>query len=219
MLLAIVTAFVICPTAAPSPMPLASPLQEIGHVRATLLCSGLRNKIGPSISGLRVNDAIISQGQVMMAKLRSDALADPRGASATGGAGASSEMDDFQMARLVQALTKNLGRVEALLNDPLIFPNYAGTDDEHMLDLAKSRLEAVAAGQWNILNILSETLQSNETNDLISKCDPVDCPSGGVAPVRLSLPRALTLGIRSEQHVEGDVAPAIVALIQRCLQK
>jgi hypothetical protein len=107
MLLAIVTAVVICPTAAPSPTSLA-PLQEIGHVRAALLCSGLRNRIGPSISGLRVNDAIISQGQVVMAKLRSDALADPRGTSSAGGAGASSEMDDFQMAHLVQAAATNI---------------------------------------------------------------------------------------------------------------
>ena len=194
-------------------------LREIGHVRATLLCSALRNNIGPSISGLRVDDAIISQGRIMMAKLRADALADPRGSSATGGAGASSEMDDFQLGRVVQALAKNLDRIEVLLNDTSIFPNYAGTDDEHVLALAKSRLEAVAAGQRNVLNILSETLQSNETNDLISKCDPVDCPGGGAMPARLSLPRALTLEIQTEQQVENDVAPVIVALVQRCLHK
>jgi hypothetical protein len=218
MLLAVVAAAVICPVSSPNPPSTATPLQTIGHVTATFLCSGLRIKIAPSISGLRVNDRIISQGQLMMAKLRFDALADPRSASATGGAGASSEMDDVQMAQLIQALTNNLKKIDSLLNDPAIFPDRATTDDQRALDLAKARLEAVAVGQHKILNILATTLQTNQTNDLLSKCDPVDCPTGGPTPERLSLPKALASEVTSEQQVESDVTPAVVALVQRCLR-
>lgn len=218
MLLAVIAATVICPISSPSPTAPAAPLQTIGHVTATVLCSGLRNKIGPSISGLRVNDRIISQGQVMMAKLRSDALADPRGESGTGGAGASSEMDDVQMSYLIEALTGNLTRIESLLNDQSIFAERPATDDQRALDLARARLQAVADRQRRILNILATTLQTNQTNDLLSKCDPVDCPSGGPTPARLSLPKALASEVQSEQEVENDVAPVIVALVQRCLR-
>jgi hypothetical protein len=218
MLLAVVAATVICPVSSPGPTTQPTPLQTIGHVTATLLCSGLRNEIGPSISGLRVNDRIISQGQVMMTKLRADALADPRSNSGTGGAGASSEMDDLQMSYLVQALTKNLTRIERLLNDPVVFPKRAESDDQRALDLAKARLAAVAAGQRKILNTLATTLQTNQANDLLSRCDPVDCPAGGIAPPRLSLPKALAAQIESEQQVENDVTPAVVALVQRCLR-
>ncbi len=217
MLLAVVAAAAICPIPSPNPTSTTTPLQTIGHVTATVLCSGLRLKIAPSISGLRINDRIISQGQLMMAKLRFDALSDPKSVSATGGAGASSEMDDVQMAQLVQALTNNLNKVDGLLNDPAIFPDRTATEDQRALDLAKSRLEAVAVGQRKILNILATTLQTNQANDLLSKCDPVDCPTGGPTPARLSLPKALALEVKSEQQVESDVTPAVVALVQRCL--
>lgn len=219
MILAAVTLAMICPMATPSPTETATPLQVIGHVRATLLCSGLRNKIGPSIVGLRVNDKIISQGQIMMNKARADALTDPRSGTAVGGAGSSSEMDDFQMTAMVQALSDNLRKVDALLDDSAVFPQQAKNDDERALDLAKARLEAVAVGQRSILNILATTSQSNEANDLRSKCDPVDCPSGGSTPARLSLPKALATAIGVEQTVENAVTPAIVALVQQCLQK
>jgi len=154
----------------------------------------------------------------MMAKLRFDALADPGSASATGGAGASSEMDDVQMVQLVQALTNNLSRIDSLLNDPSVFPESAASDDQRALDLAKTRLEAVVTGQRNILNILATTLQTNQANDLLSKCDPIDCPAGGSVPDRLSLPKALATEVQSEQEGEDDVTPAIVALVQSCLR-
>lgn len=219
MLLAVVAATFICPSPAASPSSPATPLKTIGHVTATLLCSGLRDKIAPSISGLRINDQIISQGQSMMGKIRADALADPRSTSATGGAGASSEMDDLQMSLLVQALTNNLRRIEALLNDAATFPERAATEDERALTVAKLRLETVAEHQRNILNLLATTLQTNQATDLMSKCDPVDCPAGGRTPQRLSLPKALANEVDSERQVENDVAPAIVALLQRCLTK
>jgi hypothetical protein len=208
MVLAAMTAVAICVTPSPTPTQLSTPPPLIIRVRASLLCSGLRERIAPSVAGLSVNDKIISQGQLMMAKLRADAITDPRGDSGVGGASSSSEMDDFQMTSLVQALSKNLRRIEAMLNDPAIFPARARNDDEEALDNAKYELEVVATYQRQILNILSTTLESNKANDLLSKCDPVDCPGGGPTPPRLSLPKALAAAVQTELRVELDVAPA-----------
>ena len=216
MLFAVVAAATICVDSSASPVATATPLQVIGHVTATVLCSGLRNKIAPSISGLRVNDDIIHQGQLVMRKLHLDAVAEPQGASATGGASAASEIDDVQMAQLVQAITSNLAKIDGLLTDGSIFPDRATSEDQRALDLAKARLETVAAGQRRILNILATTSNTNQANDLVSKCDPVDCPSGGPTPNRIALPKALASAIQLEQQAENDVAPAVVALLQRC---
>lgn len=216
MILAAVAALAICSPSSPTSTALSTPPPIIIRVRATLLCSALRDKIAPAVSGLCVDDKIISQGQTMMTKLRADAITDPRSDSGAGGAGSSSEMDDFQMTSLVQALSKNLQRVEAVLNDPAAFPSQAKTDDEEALGKVKNKLEAVAANQRQILNILSETVESNKGNDLLSKCDPVDCPGGGSTPSRLSLIRALATAAQDELQVELAVTPAVVAVVQRC---
>jgi hypothetical protein len=216
MLLASVTAVAICVSPSPTPAQRSTTPPVIIRVRATLLCSGLRDKIAPSVAGLSVNDKIISQGETMMTKLRADAITDPRGNSGVGGAGSSSEMDDFQMASLVQALSKNLQRIETMLSDQDAFPARATNGDEEALDNAKDKLEVVAANQRQILNILSEIVESNKANDLLSKCDPVDCPGGGSTPSRLSLPKALADAVQTELQVELDVTPAVVAVVQRC---
>ena len=88
-----------------------APLKEIGHVRATALCAALRDHVAPVVAGLRVNDRLIAQSEIAMSKVHFDALVDPSGNSAIGGAGDASEMDDFQMNVLVTAMAANLAKV------------------------------------------------------------------------------------------------------------
>jgi hypothetical protein len=52
--------------------------------------------------------------------------------------------------------------------------------------------------------------------DLASKCDPVDCPSGGPTAIRVSLPKQLALEIQAEQEAEMQIAPAIMDVIAKC---
>ncbi|MFZ1018929.1 MAG: hypothetical protein WAN39_13770 [Candidatus Cybelea sp.] len=207
MLLAVVAAVAVATPA---------PLKEIGHVRATALCAALRGHVAPVVAGLRVNDRIIAQSEIAMSKVHFDALVDPSGNSAIGGAGDASEMDDFQMNALVTAMTANLAKVDALLADQHVFVPKENTDDERALNVAKARLEAVLTEQRRLLALLGATLGSNEAADLASKCDPVDCPAGGPMPERLGTKRTLTAEVAQEQQAESEVAPAIVDLVARC---
>lgn len=193
-----------------------APLKEIGHVRATALCAALRDHVAPVVAGLRVNDRLIAQSEIAMSKVHFDALVDPSGNSAIGGAGDASEMDDFQMNVLVTAMAANLAKVDALLADQHVFAPKESTDDERALNVAKGRLEAVVSEQRRLLDVLGATLGSNEAADLGSKCDPVDCPAGGPTPERLGTKRTLSAEIAQEQQAESGVAPAIVELVARC---
>lgn len=167
------------------------------------------------MTGLRINDGLISTGRIMTAKVHFDAIADPVSEAAVGGAGDSSEMDDVQMSEVVTQIAHNLDKVEALLADPQAFFSAGTSDDDRALEAAKVRLEVVAAAQRRILDLLSTTDESNETTDLMSKCDPVDCSVAKIPP-RVSLPKALAAAITSEQDAESVVAPAIVDVVQRC---
>ncbi len=215
MVLIAVAALSLCATpAAPTPSP--TPLKVIQRVTISELCPALRENLAPAIIGLRTNDNLITQGQQMMAKVNFDAITDPRSPGGTGGAGMSSEMDDVQMSQLVHALAKNLDRIDALLNDTQHFSSRPVSDDQQSLALARVRLQAVAAEQRRVLNMLSSTVETNELYDLASKCDPYDCPAGGPTPTRVALSRALAAEMQVEQNAEGQVAPAIIDVVNRC---
>jgi hypothetical protein len=190
----------ICATPSADPSPTA--LKVIERVTVSATCSTLRREIAQSIEGLRVNDGLLSQGQLMMTKIRSDAMADPRSNSGAGGAGASSELDDVQMTQLVHVLAANLEKIDALLSNPRAFPDRPATADQQALATANQRLEDVAAEQRRALNLLSATSSTNAAMDLASKCDPVDCPTGGPTAIRVSLPkqRALEFKLSNRQR-------------------
>jgi hypothetical protein len=177
-------------------------LKVIERVTVSATCSTVRREIAQSIDGLRANDGLLSQGQLMMTKIRSDAMADPRSNSGAGGAGASSELDDVQMSQLVHVLTGNLEKIDALLGNAHAFPDRPVTPDQQALATARDRLEDVAAGQRRALNLLSSISASNAALDLASKCGPVDCPTGGPTAIRVSLPkqRALEFKLSNRQR-------------------
>lgn len=220
-MLATVVLAVLCQDPA-TPAPSPTPLKVIEHLTVAPLCTALRQNIAQSIIGLRVNDGLISQGQTMMGKVLFDAMNNPQtNKSAYGEAGGASDMDDVQMGHLVHALAQNLDRIDAFLNDTRVFVNQPNTDDQRSLELARERLQAVAAEQRRALNLLSETVDSNAMAELASRCDPLamqegGCTTGGLPPERVSLPKALSLEIQTEQQVETLVAPAVIAVVSRC---
>src|SRR5579872_1760837 len=99
MILAVAAALSLC--SIPTPATPSTPLKTIEHVTISALCSTLRKNIVQSIFGLRANDGLIRLGGAMIAKISVDAVNDPHGIGPTGGAGASSQMDDIQLGGVV----------------------------------------------------------------------------------------------------------------------
>jgi len=204
---------------APTPAPTASPLKEIGHVHSSRLCTTLRQNLFPAVSGLRINDDLMDQGQKLMLAASGDARSNATSASTTGGAGAGLEMDYFHLSSLSAAVAKNLIKVESLLNDPRVFPANPLTEDQKALAQVKGRLEAVVAGQQASLNILSGTAQSDEANDLRSQRDLVpDDASGSQTPVYIPVtaPAALAKAVQATQQTEIGVAPTVLPIVAAC---
>ena len=234
---------------AATPLPLAAaaqspaPLKQIGHVHSSILCTALRHNLFPAVEGLRINDALIGQGQAMLVKTANDAAAyaasasqsdttggDPfaleaganqGSASATGGASAASEMDTYRLGILAHNLAKNIEKIEAFLADPHAFTGTPKSDDERALALAESRLEAVVAQQRASLNILSGTAETNAANDLKSRRDviPYDhCMTcAQTTPYTpMSVPESLAAARKVTEQTETSVAPAVLPIVDAC---
>lgn len=230
--------------ASPSPAPSTTPLKEIIRVRSSALCTALHHNVLPAAEGLRLNDAMINHGHTILVRTAQDAAAYAAGASrtdamspgdpfaqeaganaasasATGGGSSGSEIDAFQLGILAGNLAKNLDTVEALLNDPHLFPSIPTSDDERALVLAKSRLEAVVSAQRASLNVLSAIAETNAANDLKSRRDVIPyehCMSCSQTQpyVPTSAPHALAESTKVTQQTESDVAPAILPIAQAC---
>jgi hypothetical protein len=209
------------PSALPSAAPTATPLKEIGHVRTSLLCSTLAHDLLPAVAGLRLNDDLVGQGELMMQKSAKDAGANTGSAQETGGAGAGSEMDTYQLELLSSAVAKNLTVVEHFLSDTRGFKSDPAGDDERALALAKSRLEAVVAAQRGSLNVLSEMAEVNSANDLRAQRDIIPYEhdmSGPQTPpfTPISMPGALAQTDKLTQQAEDDVNPAMRPIVAAC---
>jgi hypothetical protein len=172
--------------AVPTPSP--TPPKTIVRVRSSLLCTTLRDNIFHGVEGLRRNDSLITQGQVLLAQLAYDSIAGPQRpvpagvGRRAGGIQASSavEMDNFELSQLVHALAENLDRVNALLSNPARSTDKPSADDQGMLATAKNSLQAVADRQKISLNILSGTLDTSALQLLLSKGDGTQ---GALGPV------------------------------------
>jgi hypothetical protein len=204
----------------------AAPLKIITNVKSSRICDTLIHNVFEAIQGLQVNDELVATGGMMMVKMRSDAVADPGGVLGghgvtveTGGAGASSRMDDVQLGSLAHSLALNLARLETLLGDAQRFPADPKGDGEQNLQVVKSRLEAVVAKQRVALDILSETYDSNELADLLAVGSPfklIATDSKGRGGVRLTMPEYLQLARQQTALTENDVGPAVVPVAAAC---
>jgi hypothetical protein len=206
-------------TSTPSPSPAPSPLPEIAHVRTSFLCNTLGNNLFQAVGGLRVNDGLVDQGRMMMAKIAYDAIASPKSVSAGGGAGPASQLDDVQLGILVNGLAQNIDKIETLLADPHRFPIQPTNDEQRELALAKSRLEAVVVQQRASLNILSGIVETNEFLDLQSRCNPADSSCGRAAsagPARISMPEVIVIRQKLTRQAEDNVAPAVLPIVAAC---
>jgi hypothetical protein len=165
------------------------------------------------------NDSLVQQGGFLMQKVRRDAIADPESINATGGTGASSELDDVRLQQLVVALAKNIEKVKSLLEDPSVFPPNRPLDDR--LARVQAGLRDVLDAQRTELNALGGTVDTNEAADLQSRRDPIsEVENGGSLryPVakRVSYVEALHQAMDAEGVAETKVTPEIDVLVQAC---
>jgi hypothetical protein len=190
------------------PAPSPTPLRTISNVRASPVCTELREDVGQAIHGILVNDQMLDQGRLMLYKVRRDGIAAPLAAGWTGGAGPSSSLDDVQMNNLVGVLAQNLDRIESLLRS-------ANGKDSRLVQ-ARAELERVAARQRMALNILSGNVTSNESADLQARQALVPAGSEAQGPTRISLAEELAAQLSATKQTEIDAALSVKPLIDAC---
>ncbi len=199
-----------------TPNPPQPALKTIQRVRATPVCSTLRENLGVAVAGLLTNDRLARQGQVLMANLGFDVPEEPQNFSLMGGAGTAATMDTVRMSYLVSALVKNLGQIDALLQDTTRFPAQARNESERQLLLARAGLQAVADRQRAELNLLSGTSISNASNDLASRRNPLGGSGPSGTPVQITAPKALAQEVALTQQTEANASQAVVSLAASC---
>jgi hypothetical protein len=119
------------------------------------------------------------------------------------------------------ALGKKLVRVENFLNEPHRFTSSPATDDERALALAKTRLEAVAARQRDLLNVISETAEIDSANDLRAQRDIIPYEhdmSGAYTPpfTPIAMAQAVADARKLMVKSEAEAQPAILPIITAC---
>lgn len=200
-----------------TPVPSAPPeLKVITTVKSSTACTALRTNVYFAVGGVLANDSLVEQSGVLLQKTRIDAVADPTNASATGGAGPSSEMDDYQLQQAVASLAKNIEKIQAKLDDSAVFPPNRPLD-EHMVRV-RAGLRDVLAQQEAELDVLSGTAATNEATDLQSRRDPITETTLHNATTKraLGVVESLQQAVTNEQAAETRLTPEINALVQAC---
>jgi hypothetical protein len=212
--LCLFAAAVVAATTSPPPAP---SLPTIVTVKASTVCTALRQSIPNVLAGMMADDNLLAEGRALEGHLAPDAADQPKNTgSATGGAGAASEMDDYQMLKVVHDLASNVQKLDGLLSDTTLFPKGSGAEG---LEAARQQLQAVVDDQRFSLNVLSGIAYSNAANDLNSRSGIIGINGGVVpasAPPRLTAPEALTYGAKRTDDDERLVSQAIVGLAKTC---
>ena len=177
---ALAVAALLAVEALPSAAPQPTPLETIGHVRTTLLCAALKNKLFPAVTGLRTNDNVIDQGRILLWKMANDSEtgSSQKARASSGGRWISTSQpnrallnDNAQLGQLVHAIAQNLDLIDKLLADPQRFPPKPSAGDVQLFAQAKVHLDAVVDEQRVALNILSGTYETGALQTMLAKGD------------------------------------------------
>jgi hypothetical protein len=171
-----------------APSPSASPLKEIIRVHSTAFCTVFRENVFHAVQGLRVNDAVLVEGNRFLDAEARDAVLDPASSKHGAGFGSAGQLDKFRSGQAAHAVAENLTKVFQLLSDPDRFPANPQSDAERDLATMKKRLLAVAEAQQQSLNILEGAYESSSLDDLVSR------GTGAGAALALPTPNTVELG-------------------------
>ena len=242
--LALLLAFQLAQVTAPSPT--SSPPPTIIRLKTSPFCQVLRENVFQAVQGLRINDAVIEQGEVVLAKWARDSVVDQ---PHRGIGGASIQLDQVRLGYVVTQAARNLQKVHGLLNDPNAFKKDSRTQEDRDLATMNARLQDVATAQERSLNLLSGLYETAALNQLLSKGptlppgvsgstdesielgDPIFKLPGFIYPPNFSSQAGASLfagtpagrfvtAVAINQHITGDietnVADAVMPDINRC---
>lgn len=211
-------AFVLLAALSGVPQPSPAPLKTIVTIQAHEPCSVLRERLEPAIGGLLENDKLSREGQAVMNHLTFDSKGEY--ADDLGGMGAQVSMDNMRMENVVSAMVHNIERIDSQLS---ALPK-GGTQPgvSALVEAARDRLQHVLAMQRTELNVLSFTVGSNESNDVLAKKSQIGLAWGNSPDSMQSEPDPVSLPERLEKlraavaRTEDDAGRAIAPLIRMC---
>lgn len=149
MVLALALAAMVSnPTPAPASL---QPLKVIASVRATPLCSALRNNIAPAIASLLDNDAVMDRSVLVFGTTYQHALLSPT----TFPPNSWGFIDRGHLTYLIGPMVANLKKIDNLLADHKVFVDNPKTADDRRLAQIKERLGEIEAQQKDALNVVS----------------------------------------------------------------
>jgi len=187
----------------PVPMPVATPLVEIGHVVATPFCTMLRDKARPAIAGLMLNDDLTDYVGPVIARYYRDAYADRSPAA---------DFDIVRMRDVASRMAHNLSVVDVLIAAiPTPDPDAAPTNASRQTEELRAKLLAVRTAQNEEINVVSGLAETEAMAEFQSRKDPMggigapDAPGFGGARQKVdpALPEGWA-GIRPGATDAGD---------------
>jgi hypothetical protein len=170
-------AIVVAASGQAPPEPSASPLKEIGRVRARAFCTTISKTVAPYVQGILNNDEWIKVAHYQFLTLGVD-VAQKR----------NSQLDRARADRVVGAMATNLGIMDKLMNTPGRFAQVPVTQDDRDLLTIRTQLEAIGSAQKRTLDLVNGALETeslgrmqSEMNNQIKNATSGD--TGATTPV------------------------------------
>jgi hypothetical protein len=175
-----VTVFVFLAVAllavAPTPQPSAPPLREIGHVRATVVCSALDQPIRKALLGVLSNDNEVTRGREELDKMAHDQVRRARG---------SLRFDRNAIDETVRKIVEQSKDVEKALGDTKSLP-VEGAEGYAEIENVKRQLELVLSDQNDAVNALEGTVETERLGEM--QKEGLDALHGAVSADQAPIP-------------------------------
>jgi hypothetical protein len=156
-----------------APVPSATPLKTISHVRTSPFCTTFNGTIRHSVEGVLTNDALLAHGSVLLRQTGHDLSV---------GFDAHAQLDVNHMEIVEGAIVHNLDLIDKLLNS--FPPADSSTVDGRITEQLRAQLRAAAALQNLELNAISGTIDQIGLDELKN----LDVSFGGVLSSGIKLP-------------------------------
>jgi hypothetical protein len=190
-----------------TPVPSATPLKTILHVRTSPFCTIFNDTIRHSVEGILTNDALLARGSVLLRETGHDLSV---------GFDAHTQLDMNRMEIVQDQILHNLDLIDKLLNS---LPEAdSSTIDGRLTEQMKVQLQAAARQQNLELNSISGTIGQIQLDELQN----ADVSFGGALSSGIKLPDTGVLAggpltrqgptNKTDQPYMGGIAVPLMAL-------
>lgn len=161
-----------------TPVPSATPLKTISHMRASPFCTVFNNTIRHSVEGILTNDTLLERGSLLLQQTGHDISV---------GFDAHTQLDVNRMEIVEGQIVHNLELIDKLLYS--LPPADSSTQDGRNAEQMKAQLQRAAMQQNLELNSISGTMGQIGLDDLQN----ADISFGGVMSSGIKMPNTGTL--------------------------